>query len=125
VKPKFRKKSSDKVKSKAKKRVRIRKKVFGTTERPRLTVFRSSKHIYAQIVDDITGKTIVESSTLTTQVSSGGKGSRAAATAIGKDVATKAKSKNINAVVFDRSGYLYHGRVKALADAAREAGLQF
>jgi large subunit ribosomal protein L18 len=117
-------KSSDKIKSRAKKRIRIRKKVFGFEERPRLTVFRSAKHIYAQIVDDTAGKTLVESSTVTAKID-GGKGSREAAKQVGIEIAKKAKDKKISAVVFDRSGYLYHGRVKALADAAREAGLQF
>ncbi len=117
-------KSAVKIKSRMKKRVRIRKKVFGTEERPRLSVFRSAKHIYAQIVDDASGKTIVEASTMSVDVKVG-KGSREAAKVIGTEIANKAKSKNITGVVFDRSGYLYHGRVKVLADAAREAGLQF
>jgi len=125
VRLQFKNKSSVKLKSRAKKHVRIRKKVFGTAERPRLSVFRSAKHIYAQIVDDATGTTIAEASTVTTAVSGGGKGSRIAATTVGREVATKAKAKNIEAVVFDRGGYLYHGRVKALAEAAREAGLKF
>ncbi|MCB0351175.1 MAG: 50S ribosomal protein L18 [Bdellovibrionales bacterium] len=120
----YNKKSSEKIKSRMKKRVRIRKKVFGTEERPRLTVFRTARHIYAQIIDDALGKTIVQSSTIVTEVGKS-KGSRDAAKAIGIDLAKKAKEKNITAVVFDRSGFLYHGRVKALADAAREAGLQF
>ncbi len=117
-------KSAVKIKSRMKKRVRIRKKVFGTEERPRLAVFRSAKHIYAQIVDDSTGKTIAEASTASMDVKAG-KGSREAAKEIGVDIARKAKDKKITSVVFDRSGFLYHGRVKALADAAREAGLQF
>ena len=119
----FRNKSAKKIKLRSKKKVRIRKKVFGTEERPRLSVFRSARHIYAQIVDDVNGKTLVESSTLSLDVSS--KGSREAAKEIGMDLAKKAKGKKINAIVFDRSGYLYHGRVKALADALREGGLQF
>lgn len=120
----FKNKSATKLKSRAKKHIRIRKKVFGTDERPRLNVFRSAKHIYAQIVDDATGKTIVEASTMSVEIP-GSKGSRAAATAIGQEIAKRAMGKNIKDVVFDRGGYLYHGRIKALADAAREAGLKF
>jgi large subunit ribosomal protein L18 len=116
--------AASKIKSRMKKRVRIRKKVFGDVERPRLAVFRSARHIYAQIIDDTTGQTLVESSTMSTKIEVG-KGSRAAAKQIGTDLAKKALAKKISGVVFDRSGYLYHGRVKELADAAREAGLQF
>lgn len=120
----FRKKTDFKAKSRSKKRARIRKKIFGTEERPRLSVFRSARHIYAQIIDDALGKTLVESSTLVVELASG-KGSVEAAKKVGIDLANKAKVKNIAAVVFDRGGYLYHGRIKALADAARESGLQF
>lgn len=120
----FKNKSANKLKSRAKKHVRIRKKVFGSDERPRLNVFRSAKHIYAQIVDDATGKTLVEASTMSVDVTAS-KGSRAAATSIGQEIAKRAIGKNIKDVVFDRGGYLYHGRIKALADAAREAGLKF
>ena len=103
---------------------RIRRKLGGTAERPRLAVFRSVAHIYAQVIDDTQGKTLVSASS----VDKGGKtkgGNVAAAKAIGKLVAERAKEKGIKSVVFDRGGYLYHGRVKALADAAREAGLEF
>jgi large subunit ribosomal protein L18 len=103
---------------------RIRRKLAGTAERPRLAVFRSVAHIYAQVIDDGSGKTLVAASS----VDKGGKtngGNVAAAKAIGKLVAERAKEKGIKAVVFDRGGYQYHGRVKALADAAREAGLEF
>jgi len=103
---------------------RIRRKVKGTPERPRLAVFRSVAHIYAQVIDDVAGATVVSAST----VDKGGKangGNVAAAKAIGKLVAERAKEKGIKSVVFDRGGYQYHGRVKALADAAREAGLEF
>jgi large subunit ribosomal protein L18 len=124
VRLQFKNKSANKLKSRAKKHVRIRKKVFGSDERPRLNVFRSAKHIYAQIVDDATGKTLVEASTMSVDVTAS-KGSRAAATSIGQEIAKRAIGKNIKDVVFDRGGYLYHGRVKALADAAREAGLKF
>ncbi len=124
MKLKFKRKSAFKLKSRTKKCVRIRKKVFGTEERPRLAVFRSAKHIYAQIIDDSSGKTLVSSSTMAASIS-GSKGSREAAKQVGADIAQQAKAKKILAVVFDRSGFLYHGRVKALADSARESGLQF
>jgi large subunit ribosomal protein L18 len=105
---------------------RIRKKVMGTAERPRLNVYRSLNHIYVQLIDDHQGATLIAASS-----SQGKKGQRtkggnlAAAKAIGKVIAERAKEKGIEKVVFDRGGYLYHGRIKALADAAREAGLQF
>jgi large subunit ribosomal protein L18 len=124
VRLQIRRKSATKINSRLKKRVRIRKKVFGSDERPRLSVFRSARHIYAQIIDDALGKTLVESSTISLDAVKK-KGSCEAAKAIGADIAKKALSKNIKAVVFDRSGFLYHGRVKALAESAREAGLQF
>ena len=120
----FSSKSANKLKSRLKKRVRIRKKVFGTPERPRLAVFRSNSHIYAQIVDDTTGTTIAAASTMTVK-SEKSKGSKDTASKIGAEIAKLAQAKKISNVVFDRSGYLYHGRVKALADAAREAGLKF
>jgi len=103
---------------------RIRRKLRGTAERPRLAVFRSVAHIYAQVIDDSAGSTLVSAST----VDKGGKtngGNVAAAKAIGKLVAERAKEKGIQRVVFDRGGYQYHGRIKALADAARTAGLEF
>jgi large subunit ribosomal protein L18 len=102
---------------------RIRRRVKGTEQRPRLAVFRSVKHIYAQVIDDAKGHTVVAASS--TEKSAGNGGNVAGAKAIGKLVAERAKDKGIKAVVFDRGGYNYHGRVKALADAAREAGLQF
>lgn len=102
---------------------RIRKKVSGTAARPRLAVFRSLKHIYAQVIDDRTGTTLVSAST--TEKGSPNGGNVAGAAVVGKLIAERAKEKGIGAVVFDRGGFLYHGRVKALADAAREAGLQF
>jgi large subunit ribosomal protein L18 len=107
--------------------IRIRKKLRGTTERPRLTVFRSTAHIYAQVIDDVKGVTLVAASSLE-KLSDGKKvtgGNLTAAKEIGKRVAERAKENGINKVVFDRGGYIYHGRVKALADAAREAGLEF
>ena len=108
---------------------RIRKKLKGSSERPRLTVFRSVAHIYAQVIDDTKGVTLVAASS--TEKADGSKskkatgGNVAAAKEIGKRVAERAKEHGINKVVFDRGGYIYHGRVKALADAAREAGLEF
>ena len=102
---------------------RIRAKLAGTTARPRLNVYRSLNHIYAQIVDDQKGETLVSTSTLAMKLKTGG--NVAAAREIGKEVAEKAVAKGIKQVVFDRGGYLYHGRIKALADAAREAGLEF
>ncbi len=116
------KSNSAKLKSRKTKKVKIRKKLKGTTERPRLCVFKSLKNIYAQIVDDTTGKTILSVSTLGDVKDKTG---REAATEVGKLIANKAKEKKIEKVVFDRSGYLYHGRVKAVADGAREAGLNF
>lgn len=106
---------------------RVRKKVFGTAERPRLNVFRSSKHVYAQIIDDEAGSTIVAASSLDTELKATLKtgGDIAAAKAIGMAVAKKAIAAGVNVVVFDRGGYPYHGRVAALADAAREGGLEF
>jgi large subunit ribosomal protein L18 len=106
--------------------IRIRKKLRGTSERPRLAIFRSTAHIYAQVIDDTKGVTLVAASS--TEKAGGDKatgGNIAAAKVIGKRVAERAKENGINKVVFDRGGYIYHGRVKALADAAREAGLEF
>jgi large subunit ribosomal protein L18 len=103
---------------------RIRRKLRGTTERPRLAVFRSVAHIYAQVIDDSAGKTLVSASSVDKGAKTNG-GNVSAAKAIGKAVAERAKEKGIKRVVFDRGGYQYHGRVKALADAARAAGLEF
>ena len=117
----------DRNKARLKRHLRVRKKLAGTTERPRLNVFRSSKHVYAQIIDDTKGVTLVSASTLDKelrdQIQNGGNVD--AAQKVGALVAQRAKAKGIEKVVFDRGGYLYHGRVKALADAAREAGLEF
>ena len=101
---------------------RVRKTISGTPEMPRLNVFRSNKAIYAQVIDDVAGTTLVSSSSLELKIKNGG--NIEAAKAVGKDVAEKCKKAKINKVVFDRGGYLYHGRVAALADAAREAGLE-
>jgi len=103
---------------------RIRQRVRGTGERPRLAVFRSVAHIYAQVIDDVAGATVVSASSVDKDGKTKG-GNVAAAKAIGKLVAERAKEKGIKSVVFDRGGYQYHGRVKALADAARAAGLEF
>ena len=102
---------------------RIREKLSGTAGRPRLNVYRSLNHIYAQVIDDQKGETVVSASTIEMKSKTGG--NVAAAREVGKTVAEKAVAKGIKQVVFDRGGYLYHGRVKALADAAREAGLEF
>ncbi|MEK7834302.1 MAG: 50S ribosomal protein L18 [Acidobacteriota bacterium] len=104
---------------------RIRKKVTGTSERPRLAVFRSLNHIYAQVIDDVNGVTLCSASSVEKSAGVGNGGNIDAAKSIGKLVADRAKEKGINSVVFDRGGYIYHGRVKSLAEAAREAGLQF
>ena len=105
---------------------RIRKKVQGTQERPRLNVYRSLNHIYVQVIDDLNGKTMVSASTAEGKKEDRRTGGNvAAAKAVGKTIAERAKAKGVTKVVFDRGGYIYHGRVKALADAAREAGLKF
>jgi large subunit ribosomal protein L18 len=105
---------------------RIRVNVSGTPERPRLNVFRSLQHIYAQVIDDTTGTTIVAASTNEPSVRSDPSGTKTErARAIGRTLAERAQAKGVRAVVFDRGGYLYHGRVRALADGAREAGLEF
>ena len=101
---------------------RVRKTISGTSEMPRLNVFRSNKEIYAQVIDDVNGITLVSSSSKDLKVNGG---NIEGAKAVGKDIATKCKAKKIEKVVFDRGGYLYHGRVAALADAARENGLEF
>jgi len=110
-----------------KRQVRVRRKITGSTERPRLCVFRSSKHIYAQIIEDVSGKTLVTASTVAKGAADSVKysGNVEAAKMVGKQIAEKALAQDIKQVVFDRNGFLYHGRVKALADAAREAGLTF
>lgn len=105
----------------------IRNKVTGTPEKPRLNVFKSSKHIYAQIIDDATGKTLISASTLDKELKDKAAelNKSEAAALVGKTVGERAKNNGINAVVFDRGGYLYHGRIKLLADGARESGLEF
>ncbi len=110
-----------------KRKVRIRKNIFGTEERPRLSVFRSAKHIYAQLVIDATGSTIVAASTLSPEIKDAiaDVEKSDAAKKVGELIGKKALEKNIKKVVFDRNGFLYHGRIKALAEGARESGLEF
>ncbi|MCY9659366.1 50S ribosomal protein L18 [Paenibacillus chondroitinus] len=117
----------DKNKARLKRHLRVRKKIEGTTARPRLNIFRSSKHMYAQLIDDTTGVTIAAASTQDKDLKSdiGNGGNVEAARKVGALIAARAKEKGVDKVVFDRGGYLYHGRVQALADAAREAGLEF
>ena len=111
----------------AKKHMKIRNRFSGTAERPRLAVFRSNNHVYAQVIDDVAGKTLVSASTLEKDIKAELKNTddTDAATKVGEIVAKRALEKGIKEVVFDRGGYIYHGKVQALADAAREAGLEF
>jgi large subunit ribosomal protein L18 len=118
---------TDRTAKRRKRRLRYRERLAGTAERPRLTVFRSLKHIYAQAVDDAAGRTLVSASTLDPEVRKriAHGGNLAAAQIVGEVVAERLKGKGVEAVRFDRAGYLYHGRVKAIADAARKSGLEF
>lgn len=120
-------KNKDKAKRFERRKFRSRKNLFGSPERPRLSVFRSDKHIYAQLIDDFAGKTLAAVSSLETEVRGELKngGNIAAAKAVGKAIADRAKAAGITLVAFDRAGRMYHGRIKALADAAREGGLKF
>ena len=113
----------DKNIARKRKHIRVRNKISGTPSCPRLNVFRSNAHIHAQIIDDVNRVTLVASSSVALKLENGS--NIEAAKAVGKDIAEKAIAKNIENVVFDRGGYIYHGRVKALAEAAREAGLKF
>ena len=122
MKLKFRKHTSERAVARLTKKIRIRKKVKGTEERPRLCVFRSAKHMYAQLVNDATGMTILSTSSLDVKTDKTGK---ELAKEIGAQLAKKALSKNIKDVVFDRNGFIYHGRVQSLAEGAREGGLNF
>jgi len=119
--------SSERVTKLAARRNRVRRKVRGADQRPRLSVYRSLHHIYAQVISDENGRTLASSSTMSPDLRDGlkSKGSRQAASEVGKAIARRCLELNIKDVVFDRNGFLYHGRVKALADAAREAGLKF
>ena len=116
-------KKMDSKKARAKRHARVRSKISGTPERPRLSVYRSTKHIYAQLIDDVNGVTLVSASSVEMKLENGG--NIAAATAVGKEIAERAIAKEIKNVVFDRGGYIYHGVVKELAEAAREGGLEF
>ena len=118
-------KKADKKASRAKRHLRVRKKVSGTPERPRLSVYRSEKNIYAQIIDDINAVTLASASTLDKEVDVKVGGNKEAAKLVGELVAKRALDKGITEVVFDRGGYVYHGRVQPLAESAREAGLKF
>ncbi|MPM24091.1 50S ribosomal protein L18 [bioreactor metagenome] len=115
----------DKNEKRQKRHFRSRKNIFGTAEKPRLNVYRSLSNIYAQIINDVTGETIVSASTVEKDIKENYGGNIEAAKAVGEAIAKKALEKGIKVVVFDRGGYLYHGRVAALATAAREAGLEF
>ena len=120
--------SFNKREARLRRKKRVKRTVRGTTERPRLTIFRSSKHIYAQIIDDTTASTLVNTSSLSKDLQpqvQGKGGNSGGAAIVGESIAKKALEKGIKKVVFDRNGFLYHGRVKTLADAAREHGLEF
>lgn len=121
------KKAEDRIESRRRVRVRIREKVRGSGARPRLAVFKSGRHIYAQVIDDATGHTVAHASSLDADLKKQGKAGANVATAerVGELVATRAREKGVAKVVFDRGGYIYHGKVRALADAARKGGLEF
>ena len=108
-----------------KRKKRIRKKVNGTAERPRMSIFRSAKHIYAQVIDDLAGRTLASASSRDVTEVTGKGGNVGAAKAVGTAVAERARKAGVDAVVFDRNGFRYHGRIKAVADGAREGGLKF
>ncbi|OLO27157.1 50S ribosomal protein L18 [Alkalihalophilus pseudofirmus] len=115
----------DKNLARKKRHAHVRRTITGTPERPRLNVFRSSKHIYAQLIDDVNGVTLASASSLDKELNLENGGNKEAAKAVGELVAKRAVENGFTTIVFDRGGYLYHGRVQVLADAAREAGLQF
>jgi large subunit ribosomal protein L18 len=117
--------SASRATQRTRRHLRVRKKVAGTPARPRLAVFRSNKHISAQVIDDVAGRTLAAASTVEADLRGGATGNIDAAKAIGKKVAERAKAAGVSSVVFDRGGNRYHGRVAALADAAREEGLEF
>jgi large subunit ribosomal protein L18 len=116
--------AKDKRQARLRRHHRVRKKVRGTAERPRLAVFRSNRHITAQVIDDLTGRTIAAASTVEADLRAGPTANKGAAVAVGRLVAERAKAAGVDRVTFDRGGFLYHGRVAAVADAAREAGLE-
>ncbi len=120
-------KNKVKTRGRLKRRMRIRKKVLGTPQRPRLAVFRSARHIYAQVIDDLAGRTLASASTRDRLVAEQLKntGNKSAAAAVGQAIAERARAVHVDKVVFDRGGYRYHGRVRELAEAARKAGLSF
>lgn len=122
---KIRRRTNSKQVVRFKRKRRIRAKVEGTSERPRMAVFRSNRHLYVQLVDDLKGHTLVSASTLEAELKDKASGNVEGAKTIGDLVAKRALAKNISEVVFDRSGYIYHGKLKAVADAAREGGLKF
>lgn len=117
--------TKQKQEARSRRHFRVRKKVRGTAERPRLAIFRSNKHITAQVIDDIAGRTVAAASTHENSLRSGSTGNVDAAKAVGRLVAERAQAAGVSRVVFDRGGFMYHGRVAAVADAAREAGLEF
>ncbi len=117
--------TSHKLQSRRRRHFRVRKRVAGTSTRPRLAVFRSAKHISAQVIDDVTGKTLAAASTTEKSLRSTSGGNKSAAETVGKLLAERAKAAGVTTVVFDRGGFLYHGRVASLADAARAEGLEF
>ena len=118
--------TKDKQVGRARRHYRVRKKVAGTSERPRLAVFRSNKHITAQVIDDRSGRTVAAASSVEKDLrQAGGTGNKGSASTVGRLVAERARAAGVSRVVFDRGGFLYHGRVAAVADAAREAGLEF
>ena len=117
-------KKADSNKARAKRHARVRAKISGTPERPRLNVYRSTKHIYAQLIDDVNGVTLASASSMDKDFE-GATGNKEAARKVGKMVAERAQAKGIDTVVFDRGGYIYHGRVAELAEGAREGGLEF
>jgi large subunit ribosomal protein L18 len=120
--------TKSKTDARLKRKSRIKKRIRGTTERPRLSIFRSAGHMYAQVIDDRSGKTLVDASSLSKEIRSrlpAGGGNSAGAGIVGEFIAKRALEKGIKKVVFDRNGFLYHGRVKALAESARQHGLEF
>ncbi len=117
--------AANKREARLRRHTRVRKKVRGTTERPRLAVHRSNKHLVAQVIDDVAGRTLAAASTHEVDLRAGATGNKEAAASVGRLVAERARAAGITKVVFDRGGFTYHGRVAAAADAAREAGLEF
>ena len=117
--------SKQRLESRKRRHHRVRKKITGTPERPRLAIFRSNKHLVLQVIDDVNGRTLAAASTNETDLRSGATGNKEAAAKVGTLVAERARAAGVTRVVFDRGGFLYHGRIAAAADAAREAGLEF